>query len=290
MLYNVKIRKSTDESVERLTDWRYTLSGAGGETISESTSFLHEINYFRSKNDNGGGMMFDDHIRIFSIWIHELVSWIADDTFEKDIQKHAGDLFAYHLIVLSKEELELEKTFGTIRLLQGKNFTFQNITFYNEKRVRGKAFLERALRFSSVVKSNYYSLMNKMDALTLLQDIESKRQYISSNRFINSSMNGSIYWFDLMTKYSNLISQLEINDANRIQSNCDEIIQSNVMWLIIRFLLVCFALVAVPFTIISLVKVQNNLYKYAQSLHHKVGLEQSRTEFLMRENSRHVEG
>lgn len=234
--------------------------------------------------------MVHELIRIFSSWIHEFISWLAHYTVTQDIQNHADDLFAYHMILNTKEELELEKTFGAMYFLHREEFTFQNVTLYNEKRVRAQAFLDTGLLFSSVVKNNYYSLIKEMNASVWLKDIESKRQYIASNSFTNSSKDNAMDWFDLMTKYGDLMLRLEVNDANRIESHVDDVIRSNVLWLIIRSLLVCFAVIAVPFIILSLVRIQNDFYKYAHSLHHKVGLEQSRTEFLMRENARHVDG
>ena len=234
--------------------------------------------------------MVDEHIKRFSNWINELISWLTHFTMAEDIQKHADDLFAYHMIVNSKEELELEKIFGTIYYIRGENFTFENITLYSEKRVRAQAFLQTALLVSSVVKSNYFSLIKEMSASLWLNDIELKRKYIAASGLKNSSTNDATNWFDLMTKYGDLMSRLEVNDANRIESHVNDVIQSNILWLIIRSLLVCFAVIAVPFIIVSLLRVQNDFYKYAHSLHHKVGLEQSRTDFLMRENARHVEG
>jgi hypothetical protein len=251
---------------------------------------LDEIRHFRSKTAIGDGLMVHELIRIFSSWIHEFISWLAHYTVTQDIQNHADDLFAYHMILNTKEELELEKTFGAMYFLHGEEFTFQNVTLYNEKRVRAQAFLDTGLLFSSVVKNNYYSLIKEMNASVWLKDIESKRQYIASNSFTNSSKDNAMDWFDLMTKYGDLMLRLEVNDANRIESHVDDVIRSNVLWLIIRSLLVCFAVIAVPFIILSLVRIQNDFYKYAHSLHHKVGLEQSRTEFLMRENARHVDG
>lgn len=273
-----------------LLEWRYTLPGRSGGTICNSASFLNEIRYFRSKTDSGDELKAHDHINIFSTWIHELISWLAHYTLTEDIQTHTDDLFAYHMIVNTKEEMELEKTFGAIYFLRGENASFQNITSYNDKRVRAQAFLETALRFSSVVKKHYDSLIREMNASIWLKDIEAKRKYLAVNEVKNSSNHHAMKWIEFMTKYGVLMLRLETDDASRIQSHVEELIRSNILWLIIRSLLVCFAVITVPFIIISLVRVQNKFYKYAYSLHHKVGLEQSRTDFLMRENARHVQG
>ena len=283
-------RKSTDESIQYFKEWHYTLSGVNGKTISNSDSFLNEVRYIRSKTDCSNRQTVHDLIQIFSRWIHKLISWISLYTVTKDSQNHTDDLFAYHMIVNSKEDLELEKTFGATYFIHGRNFTFQNITAYNEKRVRAQAFLDTALQFSSVMKNNYFSLMKEMNASLWLQDIKLKREYITSNGIKNSSMKDAMDWLDLMAKYGNLMLRLEMNDANRIESNVEEVMESIIRWLIIRSLLVCFAVIAVPFLILSLIRVQNDFYSYAYSLHQRVGLEQSRTDFLMRENARHVEG
>lgn len=170
------------------------------------------------------------------------------------------------------------------------NLTFLSFQNISQKRVRGEAFLETARLLSPVVNDNYLSLEREVNTSIWLAKLKTTRQNFSPNPPTKPTVKDAFGWFDLMTQYCDLLVHLEANERKRISCNIEKSVNKNTTLLILRSLLVCAVLIILPFFIISLVRVQNEIYKYAHSLHQKVDLEQSRTEFLLAENSRHMEG
>jgi hypothetical protein len=213
--------------------------------------------------------------------LNALISGLVNYSQSRD---DVNDLAAYDMIVKSKEEFETEKTFGAYYYFGG-NFTWQKISNWT---VRGESFLEAARLLSPTVNDDYLSLKQEQNTSLLLSKLETKRRHLFSNPPKNLS--NAIEWCDLTSKYGDLLARLESKEAQRILLDVEKSIKKNTLLLILRSVLVCVVLIILPFFIISLVKVQNKFYEYAHSLHHKVVLEKSRTEFLLAENSRHMAG
>ncbi len=132
-------------------------------------------------------------------------------------------------------------------------------------------------------------LLTKNNNTQLMKEINEKRSILTGKSYIKSSDDAAYEWFELMTKYNNLMLELQIRQADLIQAKVNEEIDKSTYELAIRSLLLCFTLIIVPCIVVSLAKVQKRFYEYTLSLFDKVGLEQARTDFLMRENARHVD-
>ncbi len=261
--------------------WKFNLPAKNGTDIKDFESIMKAIHRLRSlkRNDTDYNRLLKD-FKLYTTRIHVFISWLVNDSQNHDETNH---LAAYDMIVKSREEFEMEKVLGTYCYF-GANLTFQTVS---QRRVRGEAFLETARLLSLAVNDNYLSLQNEKNTSLWLGKLDTKRQNLSLNA---SNKSDAYEWFNLTSKYCDLLIHLESKEAERISINIKKRIKENTMFLILRSVLVSAVLIILPFFIISLVRVQNEFYKYAQSLHHEVDLEQSRTEFLLRENARHMEG
>ena len=277
-------RKETDESIMALGNWK--VIKMNGTTIHDRYSFSKLLQNFRSKKD----VTVTELLNTYSSFTNGLLQWLPRYTASENLEHFAGLVFAYEMMIYSKEETGLEKALGGIYFLLGKNFTATNISCYNEKRIKAKTYLKIALSFSPEVKNTYDSLMKKDNNTSLLNELKEKRMMLISNNVTNPSQNVAMQWLNLMAKRNDLMLEVQMKDATFIQDRVNSVMRSKIKWLILRCLLLCFAFIGVPGIIFSLFRVQNAFYKYTQSLFDKVGLEQGRTEFLMRENARHVEG
>ena len=277
-------RKETDESIMALGNWK--MIKMNGTTIHDRYSFSKFLRNFRSKEN----VTVTELLNTYSNFTKGLLSWLPRYTASENLEHFSGLVFAYEMMIYSKEEAGLEKAFGGIYFLLGKNFTANNISHYNEKRIKAQTYLETALSFFPEVKNTYLSLIKKDNNTSLLEELKEKRMMLVSNNVTNPSQNVAMQWLNLMAKRNDLMLEVQMKDATFIKNRVNSVMRSTIKWLILRCLLLCFAFIGVPCIIFSLFRVQNAFYKYTQSLFDKVGLEQGRTEFLMKENARHVEG
>ena len=281
------MRQETDESIAMLgrrddaDDLKVLTGGA--------SSFRDALEEFRRKIDKGETKVFQ-HLKTYSHWISLLISTHEKYIISENLHDWAHLVYAYQMIVLSKEESGMECALGCLKLTQGKNFSIVNNTWYNEKRILAQNYLELAFFFSSEVEKTSLMLLSNNNNTQVIREIEKKRLMLSSETYNTSWEDAADEWLELMTKYNNLILELQIRQANAIEAKVNEEIHHSTNQLVIRSLLLCFTLFVVPCVIVSLAKVQKRFYDYTLSLFNKVGLEQARTDFLMRENSVHVQG
>lgn len=284
-----KVRSETDENIIFLKK----KGNADSKSVNVYTllSFSEPLQKFRSEIDHYKEKKIGifNQLRTYTNWIGTLISWLPQYTESENLETYANLVFAYQMIIQSKEEAGLERAVGVLHFIRGKNFSSLNSSWYNEKRILAKSYLSTAFSFSKQIKSSFESAKKKENGNAWMKEMEKKRSIISSRNITNPSKESAREWFDLMTKYNDLMLELQLTDASLIQDRVDNDINAITKWLVLRAMLLCFTLVVVPCIIISLVRVQNAFYRYTLSLFNKVGLEQARTDFIMQENSRYVD-
>ena len=278
-----EIRRKTNESITTLeTRQDVEISTLTGE----KNSFWHVLENFRRKIDNGE-INSIENLLTYSEWITKLISTLTKFSKFESLDDYANSFFAYEMIILSKEEAGKERALGGLKFTQGANFSDLNTTWYNEKRVLAENYLKTGFLFSNELKNIHTSIFaNTSD---LMKKIEKKRNVLSDVFYKKTSDDEAYEWFELMTKYNNLMLKLQISQAELLQEKVEDKRAASKNQLVVRSLLLGFTVIVVPLIVVSLARVQKSFYEYTLSLFDKVGLEQARTDFLMRENARHVE-
>ena len=254
--------------------------------IGGAPTFWCTLESFRNKIDRGKSNIIEQ-LKTYRRWISSLISTLANYTKSENLYDYANLVYAYEMVVLSKEEAGMERALGGFKFSRDKKYTIRNTSWYNEKRVLAKNYLQTAFLFSSELHNTFTTLMDDKNT-HLLQKIEEKRKVLASDTY-NKSEETAYEWFELMTEYNDLMLQLQIRQADLIETNVNDEIDRGISRLAIRALLLCFTLIIVPCLIVSLARVQKRFYEYTLMLFGNVGLEQARTDFLMRENARHVD-
>ena len=278
-------RKETNVSIKTLENRE---DANLDDLTGEASSFLVILEEFRRKIDNDETNVIE-HLQTYSGWVSSLISILTNYIKSENLQDYANLVYGYQMVILSKEEAGLERALGGMKFAQGKTFSIINTTWYNEKRVLAHNYLQTAFLFSQDAKETYSTLEKKNNNTKVINEIEKRRLILSSASYNDTSEKAAYEWFDLMTKYNNLLLELQIQLADLIEEEVEDEIDESTNQLVIRSLLLCFTLIIVPCIIVSLARVQKRFYQYTLSLFDKVGLEQARTDFIMRENARHVD-
>ena len=278
-----EIRRKTNESITILeTRQNVAISTLTGET----KSFWHVLENFRHQINNGG-ISGTEILLTYSEWITTLISTLTKFSKFENLDNNANLFFAYEMIILSKEEAGMERALGGLKFTQGTNFSRSNTIWYNEKRVLAEKYLTIGFLFSNEIKNIHALLFTNTSGL--MKKIEKKRKVLSDGWYNKTSNDEAYEWFELMTKYNNLMLELQIRQADLLQEKVEDKRVESKNQLVIRSLLLSFTVIIVPVIVVSLARVQKSFYEYTLSLFDKVGLEQARTDFIMRENARHVQ-
>ena len=280
-------RHETDKSIlllEKRDDTSLRAFTGGAFSLAE---ILKE---FRSKIDNGQANVIE-HLKTYTYWVSVLISTLANYTKSQNLGNIADLVYSYQMFVLSKEEAAMEHALGSYKFTKAENFSIVNTTWYNEKRVLSQNYLQTAFLFSTTVKTTFKVLMMNNKNIKLMEAIEKKRHMLAvSEIYQNSSEVEAHNWFQMMTKYNNLMLKLQEQLAILIEERVNKKLGQSRNQLGISAMLLCFMFFVLPSAIISFVKVQKRLHESTLLLFTKVELEQGKTDFLMQENARHAVG
>ena len=254
------------------------------EVLGVSLKKIHDVRLSPENKSNHSRTYIAKYYTAYTSAIKDCVSFVVKHTQNTD---YSNDMAA--LLMIIKTEVEIEKKnalMGQYCLFNNtSNVTKQNIS---DSKARSGAFLEAARQLSQGVNNDYLSLKKKMNVSSLSGKQEASCPGISSCN--STSQKESIEILSSTKNYSILLYRLAEYEAGRISLKVEKNVHKFTILLSLRCIIVCVVLILLPFLIISLVKVQNEFYKYAHALHDKIDLEQSRTEFLLGENARHMEG
>ncbi|XP_028390699.1 uncharacterized protein LOC114515609 [Dendronephthya gigantea] len=278
-----EFREKTDETIVKLK----TRNGRSLDKLSDGKEpFENILKEARRIIDEGEASTLDT-LQKYREWIDELIFTLTGYLRSENLGGYAHLVYAYELLIMSKEEAGMERALGGLRFMEGKNFSYANMTWYIQKSTLAQQYLRIGFLFSNEMKEIHSSVF--ANSTYLMKKIERKRKVLFSESHTEPSKKDGLEWFDLMTKYNNLLLELQMQQADMISTKVDKTVAENANQLIIRSMLLCFTLIIVPGIILSLGRVQKRFYEYTLSLFDKVGLEQARTDFLMRENSRNIE-
>ena len=278
-----EFREETDKAIVKLKrrNEAYLDKLAGG-----TETFVNVLKGTRRIIDTGGTTTVKI-LQKYRKWIENLIFTITKNLRSENLEGYANLIYAYELLIMSKEEAGMERALGGLKFIEGKNFSHENTTWYMQKSTLAHYYLKVGFLFSNKMKSIHSSVFaNSSD---LVKKIENKKKVLFSGSHNEPSNEDGLEWFNLMTKYNDLLLQLQMRQADLINIKVIEAVDENINQLVIRSVLLCFTLIIVPCIIVSLGRVQKRFYEYTLSLFDKVGLEQARTDFLMRENSRYIE-
>ena len=278
-----EFRKEADQAIVKLN----SRNEAYLDKLTNSTeSFVNVLNGTRRIIDAGKTTTIKI-LKKYRAWIEKLIFTLTEYLRSENLQGYANLVYAYELLIMSKEEAGMERALGGLKFIEGKNFSHDNTIWYMQKSTLAHNYLQAGLLFSNEMKSIHSSVF--ANSSELMKKIKRKREVLFSASQPEPSNEDGLKWFDLMTKYNDLLLKLQMRQADLINAMVNEAVDEKTNQVVIRSVLLCFTLIIVPCIIVSLGRVQKRFYEYTLSLFDKVGLEQARTDFLMRENSRHIE-
>ncbi|XP_028390712.1 uncharacterized protein LOC114515621 [Dendronephthya gigantea] len=278
-----QFREKTDETIVKL---KTRNSGSLDKLSGGKEPFVNILKEKKRIIDEGEASTIEI-LKKYREWIDELISTLAEYLRSENAGGFANLVYAYELLIMSKEEAGMERALGGLRFIEGKNFSHANKTWYIQKSTLAQQYLRTGFLISNEMKDIHSSVFANRSHL--MKEIERKRKVLFSESHTEPSKEDGLEWFDLMTKYNNALLELQRRQADMINAMVDKTVAENANQLVIRSMLLCFTLIIVPAIILSLGRVQKHFYEYTLSLFDKVGLEQARTDFLMRQNSRYIE-
>uniref|UniRef100_A0A1I8FQW1 PBPe domain-containing protein n=1 Tax=Macrostomum lignano TaxID=282301 RepID=A0A1I8FQW1_9PLAT len=152
-----------------------------------------------------------------SMWPREVVDGNSLSQFGsvKDFQKSprmatSGARWSpTQLLIISKEDMGVERTLGGVFFAQGQFDTFTDYLWYQEKHTVGVGNFAASKRFSELVGVVFEEERDKASS-NFSVSIDQMRQQISRNNASWVSLEMSTWWFDNMTVFIDIMFQVQL--------------------------------------------------------------------------------
>ena len=244
---------------------------------------------------------YNDVIKEFTTWMYAAI------TFSQE-----GDdwrmVVAYQLLVISKNDIGIERTLGSVFFLKGGFDSHEQYLWYLREKNMGKGNFEASLLFSPVVKELFVTNSNKYTQ-RMNENIETMRSEISglndsnsnSSSSSSSSNKGTIsicnnnnetlgslvkskWWFMNMTQYLNILFAVQNNFAEVLLSSIHSDINHDTNNMSVSITLLCVILIICPLVVFYVKTMVSDIQRYALSLADQtkeLSKERQRTESLL---------
>ncbi|XP_041378148.1 uncharacterized protein LOC121390410 [Gigantopelta aegis] len=245
---------------------------------------------------------YNDVIKEFTTWMYAAI------TFSQE-----GDdwrmIVAYQLLVISKNDIGIERTLGSVYFLVGHFQSHDEYLWYLREKNMGKGNFEASLLFSPVVKELFVA--NSDDNTHIIHtNIENMRREISgigsssngnsssnsssttnshycniySNNVTSGSLGRSKWWFINMTSHLNLLFAVQNDLAEVLLSSIHSDLEHDTKNMSVSITLLCVILIICPLVVFYVKTMVSDIQRYALSLADQtieLSKERQRTESLL---------
>ncbi|XP_074654594.1 uncharacterized protein LOC141908443 [Tubulanus polymorphus] len=255
----------TDKALDKLSKWPEKTSG----TISQFGSakdFQTFIKRHRDKLEPGETDTFAE-IKFYSDAIKIFIDWIYAFIQESSDGDQWRNLVAYQLLVLSKEDMGVERTLGGVFYSKGSFEKYSDYLWYMSKHNTGIGRFKAAQRFTETV-ADFFNEEIPKHTKNFTESIRRMRMDISRNNMTGRepSWEMSTFWFDNMTIYIDIMFQVQVKMADVILQSLEVSLTRDLKEMSVSISL--FALVALicPAVITFVRAIMNDTQKYALNL------------------------
>ena len=199
-------------------------SGHDSLLNGKEETLKHGIDNFRRKIDNEE-INYAESFLTYSKWIAEFISTFTNCTKLRNFDEYANLYFAYNMIILSKDEAGLERDFGVLKFTEGLNLSDVITEWYNKKRFLADTYLTIGFLFSTELEKLHSSVFT--NSSNLRKKITQKGIISSVGAKNTSSVEEAHEWFDLMTRYINLMLELQLHQGDLLKVKVkDKLVES----------------------------------------------------------------
>ncbi|XP_074662965.1 uncharacterized protein LOC141915366 [Tubulanus polymorphus] len=254
----------TDKALKAISRWPST---SVTKEFRSKNDFWSYLNSHRKKLDATKTDVYQE-IDFYTNTIRTFIEWMYEGIQDSRDGDQWRALVAYQLLVVSKEDMGVERTLGGIFFSKGKFNTYSDYLWYLEKHNVGIGNYQAAKRFSSRIQEIFDEELQKYEGTNFTHHIEVMRKDISRNNMTdrNPSWEMSTWWFDNMSTYIDILFEIQMKMASAILRRLESSLQRDKYSVSVSIGLCVLVLFICPLVIVSIRAIINDIQKYAFTL------------------------
>ena len=277
----------TDEALQRVTVWPVGLQNNPREEFRSKASLLSFISQHRASLNPAHVDLYEE-IDFYSRITEEFLKWLVENIKGSGSGYTWKTLVAYQKITRCKEDIGVERAYGTTFYATGNFDRWVDYEFYNEKIHDFKYNYKTAVFYSDLVIPLHTDEVNeiKSTGVNITELIFEYRREIQFHEMGGNyaSEEKAKWFFDNMTIYLDSLLKIQKEVANQISIEVDEVLQDVVIKGTIYAILVVVVISMCPVIMMAANALSSDIQIYTHTLIEKtkeLNLEKSKTDTLL---------
>ena len=257
-----RARLETDKALKKPTEWPFDEETVN-EFLRSPANFQTHLNKHREKVGENCEIATskEDQIAFYTRPIDMMLNWFFDTIKDKSQNIHV-DLIGYYMLLAGKDKIGIERALGGSFFASGHFPNTSNLIWFANHSILGRDYVESGGKLLPKIKEKLNQELNK----TVLSSIENNRNVIFTNQPNNASVTKGEEWFDLMTIYLDNLFTVQDEVGKFLNESLENQKQSAKKNLGLRLAFLIFALLLVPFLVISVYRMTGTIQNYAFQL------------------------
>lgn len=277
----------TDDALQRVTSWPVGLQKNHREEFRSKANLLSYIFQHRASLNPAHVDLFEE-IDFYSQISGEFLIWLVENIKGSGSGYTWKTLVAYQKITRCKEDIGVERAYGTTFYATGAFEKWIDYEFYNEKIHDFKYNYKTAVFYSDIVIPLHTDEVNeiKSTGVNIIEIIVEYRREIQFHEMNHTyiSEEKAKWFFDNMTIYLDSLLKIQKEVAHQISIEVDEVLQGVVIKVTIYAILVVIVISMCPVIMFAANALSSEIQIYTLTLVEKtkeLNMEKSKTDTLL---------
>ena len=277
----------TDDALQRVTSWPVGLQKNHREEFRSKANLLSFISQHRASLNPAKVDLFEE-IDFYSQISGEFLKWLVENIKGSGSGSTWRTLVAYQKITRCKEDIGVERAYGTTFYATGAFEKWVDYEFYNEKIHDFKYNYKTAVFYSDIVIPLHTDEVNeiKSTGVNITEIIFEFRREIQFHEMNHTyiSEEKAKWFFDNMTIYLDSLLKIQKEVAHQISIEVDEVLHGEFIKVTIYAILVVVVISMCPVIMFAANALSSEIQIYTLTLVEKtqeLNLEKSKTDTLL---------
>ncbi len=202
-----------------------------------------------------------DEIIFYSEIISNLFDWLFRNVQQID-HDVLSEFIGYQMLLIGKEKTGIERALGGAFFIRGQFGELKELLWFTENNLLGREKLNSSMQLMPEIKEIYKKAVESHN-MSVLIEVEQRRNIILSNKKQNASAESGRQWFHFMTTYIDALLDVQREAGNVILERLENDVTTTENDWILKLSIFGFIVLLMPFFVYVIYTIQ----RFAAKLH-----------------------
>ncbi|XP_077978911.1 uncharacterized protein LOC144434333 [Glandiceps talaboti] len=254
----------TDNALQQLQSWPINSDNLLSE-IDSNAAFQRFLDTHRRDLYISNADLFKE-IEFYSTAVKFFIDWLYEAVGQFQGSNQGWTiLVGYQLLIVSKEDVGIERTLGSVYYSQGRFNEYDHFIDFLEKSFRAQGNFEASWQYAPEIKTMHDELMDDLPG-DVVNAMAGMRNIIRQNVEVEPSWLGANYWFSNMTNYMEILLQIQNKLTDLILITLEDEVRKDRQSLVVVAFILVLASAICPLVLFLVTRLTSNMQVFASTL------------------------